>query len=314
MDQQPPTASQIGLSSFARVTIIGVGLLGASLGVALKRRGLARWVVGVGRGGQDGPSKSLQVALERGAIDEMATDPLSGVKGSDLVVVCTPVRKFPEMFAVIAPGLKPGAIVTDVGSTKEAVMAWAAAGLPKEGGAVFVGSHPMAGSEKRGPEWAREDLFEGAVCLLCAAGPLGDAEKRVEEMWRAVGMKTMWVGPREHDQWVGKVSHLPHAAAFALVNAVVAGDPSGGAILDVAGKGFLDTTRVAGSDVEMWTDIFLTNQTTVCEALEQYAAEIEKLRRAIATGDEGEIRTILNAAKRVREGCGQRVKEQRNKE
>lgn len=275
-----------------RVALVGVGLLGASLGLALRTRGVCRQVVGVGRKG----SASLSVALERGAIDEAVTDLAAGVREAELVVLCVPVGQFDGMLQAMAPVLKTGAVVTDVGSTKAQVMAAAARRLGP--GVTFVGSHPMAGSEKRGPEAARVDLYENALCLLVAAGAEhGEAERRVEALWQAVGMRTLWVDAAAHDRWVAAISHLPHAAAGCIVTAA-ARTPEAFA---AAATGFLDTTRVASGDLDMWTDIFMSNGPAVTATLDALSEEIAAFRHAVATGDAAAIRKHLAEAKAIRD-------------
>jgi prephenate dehydrogenase len=298
---------------FQHVVIVGVGLLGTSLGLALKNRRLARWVTGVGRAG----SSSLDVAKARGAVDAVATDLAAAARGgatvgadippADLIVLCTPIRQFPDAFRALAPALAPGAIVTDVGSTKADVVKWAAELLPPS--VCFVGSHPMAGSEKSGPAAARETLYENAVCLICPPPPPPPAPppdgrpssagacERVRQLWRAVGMRLIDVDADRHDRWVAAVSHLPHAAAFALVRTAAA-DPRA---LDAVAGGFLDTTRVASSDPAMWTDIFLTNRDAVLSALDDYTRELAALRAAVAAGDEPALRAYVAAAKAARD-------------
>ena len=216
--------------------------------------------------------------------------------GRDLVVLCAPVRQFPALFEQLR-GLPAGVLVTDVGSTKAEVMGWAKEILGADA-RRFVGSHPMAGSEKRGPEAARGDLYEGAVCLICESAVSDPAAvEKVEAMWRAVGMRTVRVGAEAHDRWVATISHLPHAVAFSLMNAA-AKHPEA---LQAVANGFLDTTRVASSDVEMWTDIFLTNRAAVVEAMDSFAADLSALRTAVANGDEGAIRAVLSSAKKSRD-------------
>ena len=300
-------------SVFDRVTIVGVGLLGASLGLALKEHGLARRIVGVGRRG----SASLDIALNRGAIDEASHEVSAVVKGSDLVVLCTPIRQFPGMLKDLASVLSHG-IITDVGSTKAEVMKWAAEILPVDG-PVFIGSHPMAGSEKRGPDHARSDLYRDSLCFLCtdsgfagrgAATPAAAsppptpamdrtlvALEKVQNLWRMLGMRTLWIPALEHDRWVATISHLPHAVAFALVNAA-AREP---AMLQAVAGGFIDTTRVASSDTEMWTDIFLTNRDAIVQAIDTFSADLAGLKQAIATGDVPAIRAVLAAARKTRD-------------
>jgi len=276
--------------SFSRIAIIGVGLLGASLGLALRKHNLARTIVGVGR--KDSPS--LDTAKRIGAIDEAFTEVAPAVSDADLVVLATPVRQFVKAMQQMAPALKPGAIVTDVGSTKQDVLGWAAEHLPKH--AHFVGSHPMAGSEKRGPEAARVDLYQNAVCIVCGDGQSPEAA-RVEALWQALGMSVVRTDASTHDRWVARVSHLPHAVAFALMNAV-SQDP---AALAVSAGGLADTTRTAASDTQMWLDIFMTNRMAVVGAINDYLNHLSELRTAIAHGDEPRIRTLLETAKSSRE-------------
>ncbi|HVX84137.1 MAG TPA: prephenate dehydrogenase/arogenate dehydrogenase family protein [Phycisphaerae bacterium] len=280
---------------FERVVIVGVGLLGASLGMALRQRRAARRVTGVGRSG----SPSVGIALERGAIDDAAGSVGEVAGAAELIVLCTPVRQFPEMLSGLRGRVGQGTVVTDVGSTKRQVMQWARETLGEAGGGrgAFVGSHPMAGSEKRGPEHARADLFEGATCFVCAGdGENGHAAK-VESLWQQVGMRTVRTDAATHDKWVAQVSHGPHAVAFALMNAA-ARDP---ACLAAAAGSFADMTRVAGSDAEMWTDIFVTNRDAVVAALDGFSTELGHLREAIARGDDGAIGRTIGRARAERE-------------
>jgi prephenate dehydrogenase len=289
---------------FGHVVIVGTGLLGASLGLALKARGLTGVVTGVGRSG----SASLDVAVKRGAIDHAMTDLASAATGAhvrksvDLVVLCTPIRQFPEALRILAPALQAGTLVTDVGSTKGEVLRWARELLPPH--VEFVGSHPMAGSEKSGPEAARADLYANAVCLMCAAGDGRKGFARIQQMWEQLGMRTIELSPDVHDRWVATVSHLPHAVAFALVNAA-GKHPE---MLEAAAGGFLDTTRVASSDLSMWTDIFMTNREAVLAAVDDFAGELDRLRSAIDAGDEKAIRAILAHGKQVRDELAARRK------
>jgi prephenate dehydrogenase len=290
---------------FHHVVLQGVGLLGASLGLALKKHSLARTITGVGRAN----SPSLDIALRRAAIDHATTDLADAVRGThlpaptpaDLVVLCTPIRQFPAALRTIAPALAPGALVTDVGSTKAQVMRWAAEFLPPS--VHFVGSHPMAGSEKSGPDAARDNLYDNAVCLLCPAqAPAPDARHaaafaRIRDLWQALGMRIIELPGDTHDAWVATISHLPHAAAFALVHAA-GRSPE---MLQAVAGGFLDSTRVASSDTSMWTDIFLTNKTAVLAALDAYAAEMTTLRTAIAAEDEAGVRSYLTRARDLRD-------------
>jgi len=283
---------------FQSVAIIGVGLLGASLGLAIKKRKLAKQIIGIGRPG----SSSLKIALKLGAVDQIATDP-AAVAQCDLVVLAVNVGLFPQIFRQIAPDLAPGAIVTDVGSTKQEVMRWAARNLPRR--VVFVGSHPMAGSEKRGPRFARGDLYQNALCLICPPKIRGknpdrchQAVDRVENFWKSLGMRTHKIDPVLHDKWVAAISHLPHAAASALVLHAMAGHPE--AFIAVAG-GFLDTTRIASGDPAMWTDIFLTNRRALLASLKDFSRILRELQNAIRRDDSAAVNKFLTQARQNRE-------------
>jgi prephenate dehydrogenase len=277
---------------FRQVAVVGVGLLGASLGLALKRRGLAQHIIGVGRVG----SPALRIALERQAIDAGATDLLTAVADCDLVVLCTPVRQVLAQLRVIAGALAPGALVTDVGSTKRVIVEQAREVMPAQ--AVFVGAHPMAGSEKRGPEHARAELFDDALCLICPdTHTPGAAVARIEALWRGVGMRTHCMPAGLHDRWVALVSHLPHAVATSLVLAAQAQPEA----LRAAAGGFVDTTRIAAGDIDMWLDILLTNRDEVGAAIGELQAHLGRLRAALADSDEGALRTHLAQAKAARD-------------
>ncbi len=289
---------------FQHVVIIGCGLLGASLGLTLRHKGLAQTITGVGRAG----SPTVARARQRGAIDRATDNPALAVAGAllpgettalppaDLVILCTPVRQFPDLFRRLAPALSPGAIVTDVGSTKAQVMRWAAELLPPH--APFVGSHPMAGSEKSGPDAARADLYHNAVCLVCQPQhPSPAAFTRVTALWQALGMRIIPCDAAQHDLWVAAVSHLPYAVAAALVNAV-ANDP---AALETAAGGFTDTSRIASGDVTMWTDILLTNRPAVIAMLGRFQDQMTALKTAVMHNDEPAIRAFLTHAKTSRD-------------
>lgn len=282
---------------FQSVTIIGVGLLGASLGLAIRQRGLARRVIGVGRPG----SPSNQKALEMGAVDDILIDPAMAVVESQLVILATNVGQFPFLMEVMAPRLGKGAVVTDVGSTKRQVLKWAAKLLP--GRVDFIGSHPMAGSEKRGPENARADLYHDALCLICPPKIRGRgaftgnrvtaATEMIERFWRAVGMRTQQLDAQQHDQWVALISHIPHAAA--CMTALVAGrNPAAGAA--IAG-GFVDITRVASGDPGIWTDIFLTNRVEMNKNLNAAIRTLRQLQAAIRHSDPQAIKAFLQTAR-----------------
>lgn len=312
-----PTGCDLGGGGWDRLTIVGVGLLGASLGLAAKARGLLRpggVVRGVGRGG----STALATAQSRGAIDETFTDLAAAVRRGpqeqnqhDLIILCTPVRQFPELLRILAQAAPTGALITDVGSTKVQIMQWARDILGSgqtAHGRTFIGSHPMAGSEKHGPAAARADLYENALCLLTPpldSTPTTDpAVARLTVFWQALGMRTLSLDAATHDQWVALVSHLPHAVAGCLMTA--AGQRA--EVLVAAAGGFVDSTRIAAGDPQMWTDIFLTNQAAVLAALDTFSGELAEFRRAIAQGDEKAIRAHLEQAQKERLAFGEKMK------
>ena len=266
------------------VAIVGVGLLGGSLGAALQARRIARKVVGIGR-----RDASLRVAMQRGLIHEATTDPAAGVAEADLVVMCTPVGRFATLLEAIAPALRAGAVVTDVGSTKARVVEDARRILPNP--RRFVGSHPIAGSERRGPEHADANLFEGGLCLITPAETTDPAAiEMVRRLWTAVGMRVRTIGPREHDAVLARTSHLPHLAAAAMVDLLSAEQEQ------FVGPGFLDTTRIAAGDVEMWADICEANAPAIAEALDQMIVRLTEVSNGLKQGQPQGVKQLLERA------------------
>jgi prephenate dehydrogenase len=267
------------------VTIIGAGLLGASIGLALKRRLPRVKIAGVGR-----RVASLRQALRIGAIDTAHLGAGEPVPASDLVILATPVGAFEGYLRAIRPLLKPGAWVTDVGSTKVQVVG-AARRVLGSGGA-FIGSHPMAGSERKGPAHARADLFAGATCVLTpSAGTPAALVARAQQFWRMLGMKVLRMTPAAHDRAVAAVSHLPHLASALLTLLPRDAD------LAVAATGLRDMTRLAAGDPEMWRDILLTNRGELIRAIDRLARSLKGARRLVARGDAAAIERFLRRAK-----------------
>lgn len=272
-----------------RLSILGVGLLGGSIGLAWRASASACRIAGYGH-----RRPSLDKALEFGAIDEAYDDPAAAVRESDLVILCTPVGQFERMLKTISPVLKPGAIVTDVGSTKRSIVRAAEQWLPAA--VHFVGSHPMAGSEKRGVEFARADLFDKALCLTTPT-PRTDpiAIERVESFWKSLGMRIIRLSPEDHDRDLADVSHLPHAVAAALV-AMQRSDA-----LPLAGKGFLDATRIAGGDGALWRDIFHDNRDNVRSSLQRLRDQLDYLQRLLEPEQADALAAWLDTAAARRE-------------
>jgi prephenate dehydrogenase len=236
--------------------------------------------------------------MDRGAIDEGYDDPRRAVHGADLVVLCTPVGMLGELLDQIVPSLAPGAIVTDVGSTKRSVVAHASkcmAGWP----AMFVGSHPMAGSEKRGVQYAQADLFDGATCVITpdeSTGP--EALVAVEAFWAKLGMRTLRMSAAEHDRRVADISHLPHALAAALV-AMQERES-----LALAGKGFADATRIAAGDGGLWRDIFLDNRDNLRASLNRLRGSVDEMLACLGSDQAEDLKAWLDAAAAKRENWG----------
>jgi len=274
---------------FERVSIVGVGLIGGSLGLALCAKRLAGRVVGVGH-----RQTSIDKALKMGAIDEGTLDIVAGTREADLVVLATGVELIVRMGETIAPHLKVGCVVSDVGSTKSMLAKKLEAALG--GGVHFVGAHPIAGSEKRGIGAASADLFEGTVCVLTPTSATDrGAMERVAALWREVGADIATLSPEEHDSILARTSHVPHLAAAALIASLEKADE------DFVGTGLRDTTRVASGDVGIWCDIAMTNREAVLHALDTVGAKLSELRRAIETGDRDGLAAILAAVKARRD-------------
>ena len=274
---------------FERVTIVGVGLIGGSLGLALRERKLVGRVVGVGH-----RQVSMDKALEMGAVDEATLDLIEGVRDADLVVLSTAIGLITELGERAAPHLKSGCIVSDVGSTKSEIVRKFEEVFPED--IHFVGAHPIAGSEKRGIPFARSDLFVGAVCVLTPTSKThAGAARRLADLWSDVGATVATLSPDEHDTILARTSHLPHLAAVTLIHMLQDSDTS------FVGTGLHDTTRVASSDVGIWCDIFLTNREAVLKAMEDFGTRMSELRRVVEAGDRDRLAALLAAAKSRRD-------------
>lgn len=266
-----------------RVAVVGVGLIGASLGMRLRETGYATHVTGCGR-----QRENLEVALRRGAIDAAVHDPAEAARGADLVVVCTPVRSMAPIFRAIAPALGDEAVVTDAGSVKrDVVEAARAAGLPLD---RFVPGHPIAGTENSGAAAAFPSLFEGRRWIL-VPGAAAAAEARVDAMIAALGAECVRMDADRHDEVFGWVSHLPHLVSFALAGALERHDPS---MMRFGGGGLREFLRIAASDPVMWRDIFLDNRHVLRAAWTATAAEAERFLAAVETGDAEALTALLD--------------------
>jgi len=278
------------IKNLDQVSILGVGLLGGSIGLALRAAGFDGKRLGIGR-----RESSLKKALQCEAVDEVTLNVAEGVRNSQLVILCTPISRFEPLIKLMADALSPGTYVTDVGSTKAEVVRICKRILPPT--VHFVGSHPMAGSEKTGVEFARADLFEHALCLVTPTSSTLPAQiKWISCFWETLGCYTVTMSPQKHDKALAQVSHLPHALATALVSL-----SQKNSAIDFAGPGFADATRIASGDATLWTDIFRSNRKAMIKAVDQLIAELNRFRRRLDKDDEKAIHKWLSDCKHVRD-------------
>lgn len=278
-----------------RLVVTGVGLIGGSFALALKKKGLVKQVTGVGRG-----RANLERALQLGLIDAIAVSPAEAYARADFIFVATPVGQMAHVFAQIAPVLAEGAVVCDGGSTKGDVaeLARAAFGarLPQ-----FVPSHPIAGAELTGADAARADLYVGKRFVMA---PLPEtapgAILLVRQAWEACGARVSEMAPDLHDKTFAAVSHLPHVLAFALVDEI-AGKPHADTLFQYAASGFRDFTRIAGSSPEMWRDISLANRTALLIEIDEYMARLEAVRGMIDRKDAAALDAVFANARNARQ-------------
>ena len=271
--------------AFERVAVLGLGLLGGSVVLAVKERGVAAQVAGATR-----RADVLEEALRQGAIDE-AGDFESAARGADLVVLAMPIFAMGEVVRRIAPVLGEGALVTDVGSVKAALADTLPGLLPR--GVHYVGAHPMAGSHQRGMEHARADLFEGASCVVMEAAEPA-ARERVAGFWRALGARVVLRDPAVHDAEVAWVSHVPHLLAFAFASALEQA-PIGA--FELQGAGFRDFTRIAHSDPGLWGDILTGNRKAIAAPLQAVGRALASLSGALEADDAEAVEKIIAAAR-----------------
>ncbi|MDP2940207.1 MAG: prephenate dehydrogenase/arogenate dehydrogenase family protein [Candidatus Omnitrophota bacterium] len=272
---------------FNRVAIIGVGLIGGSIGLAIKKKKLAGEVIGVAR-----KNKTLKDALRLKAIDWATHNIVDAVKDADLVILCQPVKAIIASFTKISKFLKPGAIVTDVGSSKQEIVSRAEDFLKDN--IYFVGVHPLAGSEKKGVNFANSELFLKSMCILTPTMQTNKtALKKIKKFWRSLGAKTFVLKPDVHDRIIAFISHLPHILIFSLINSIPA------SYLRFSSTGLKDATRIASSDAVVWKDICLSNSKEILKAIETFEATLRNLKRQILKKDaHGLKRKFINAQKK----------------
>jgi len=280
---------------FDTIAIVGVGLIGGSLGMAVKTKGLAKRVVGIGRSEQ-----KLMRAQILGAIDEYSLDFEHGAADADLIVICTPVSKVAPTLECMAPNLKAGAIITDVGSTKREIVEDASIVTPDA--CYFVGGHPMAGTENAGVENAFPDLFLGATYVIT---PTQDTDLsalgRVTAFADAIGAIVETMTPEQHDASVAIISHLPHALASALLQVAEDAQRESGKVFSLAAGSFRDLTRISDSMPELWRDISLSNSDSICAAITSMQEHLQEFKDALESRDEQKVLGFFEQGRQIRQ-------------
>ncbi len=279
---------------FRRMVVAGVGLIGGSLALATRRKGLVGEIIGYGRG-----EKNLRLARQKRIIDRYFLDREAFPAGVDLLVMATPVQTTVPLTVAFMPKLEPGCLITDVGSVKGKLVREMERILPRE--IRFVGGHPVAGSEQWGAQAAYSDLFVGQRCILTPTRKTDPtALKKLATLWRRVGARVEVMDPVLHDRILGMVSHLPHILAYAMVNALEG--PRAGAVnlKDYCGKGFKDFTRIASSRPEIWRDICLANRDVLVQSLGDYIGRLERVKRWISEGRNGLLEHEFARANEIR--------------
>lgn len=266
--------------SFNKICIVGVGLIGGSLGMAIRKRRLAKWVIGVVR-----HDETAKKAIQLGALDVATKDLKVAVKDADLVILSGPVSVITSQLKVLPKLLKEKTIVIDVGSSKALIDRTAKKYLRKK----FIGCHPMAGSEKRGVEFSEADLFKGSLCFITSQNA------SVESFWKALGAKPVRISSSSHDAWVANASHLPHALSFSLFQNVSCQYPYNPSLKGLG--------RLAESRGELWADIFLSNRTPVLSALGQFKKSLGHFEKKLRLGNKSDLLTFIRNANKKANHC-----------
>jgi cyclohexadieny/prephenate dehydrogenase len=280
---------------FDKIALIGIGLIGGSIALEARKRGLARSIVAATRS-----AETAATANKLKLADHCGTDIAAACEDADLVIVCTPVGACGAIAKAIAPKLKPGCIVSDAGSVKQTVIADMAPHIPK--GVHFIPAHPVAGTENSGPEAALLDLFQGRWTILT---PLPDSDPKavdkLEAFWKALGSEVNRLDPANHDRILAITSHLPHLIAYTIVGTA---DDLGGhlnsEVLKYAAGGFRDFTRIAASDPTMWRDVFMNNREAVLEVLQRFQEDLFYLQRAIRWGEGDKLFELFVRTREIR--------------
>lgn len=282
--------------SFPKTAILGVGLLGASFSLAVKNMGICSYVTGFGRS-----RENLERAKSMGIIDAVSPDPASACSDADLVVLAAPAGSFVELIKQARPAFKKGVIVTDVGSVKGNLVHELEGLMPP--GVHFIGSHPIAGSDRSGIDSAQADLFRNALCIVTPT-ELSDpaALKSVKDLWSSLGSRVLTMDPAQHDRVYAAVSHLPHLIAFAMVNTVSDIDKS---YLSFCGQGFRDMTRIAASSPDIWADISLLNRQNLIEMIAVFRENLNRMEAHLIAAETEALKQEFIRAGRARKNIGQ---------
>ena len=280
---------------FGKMTIIGVGLLGASLAKACKERDLVEEVAGYGRN-----RENLEKARALKIIDHCPADLAEAAKDADLIVLCTPVTTIIPLIQNMIARIRPGALITDVGSVKEPIVKEAEKLVPE--GVYFVGSHPIAGGENSGLEASTADLYQNAKCIVTPTGKTNNkALEKISALWQAVGMQVINLSAEEHDFVFGAVSHLPHIVVYALMNTLGAlRTQDDREVTAFSGAGLKDITRIASSDPVMWRDICLSNRNHSLDLIDRFQNKLDEIRSTIEKGDGEALKEEFMAANKYR--------------
>ncbi|MBT7957661.1 MAG: prephenate/arogenate dehydrogenase family protein [Rhodospirillaceae bacterium] len=282
---------------FGRLALIGIGLIGSSIARVAKRENLAGHISASAR-----TQDSLDKAIELGFADSVSLDQKAAVKDADMVIICAPVGAYEEIIKTIAPALKPGAIVSDVGSVKQAVVRDLGPHIPE--GVHLIPAHPVAGTEHSGPEAGFPELFEDRWCILTP--PPGTDQKSVEAVksfWQAAGSDVEIMDPNHHDLVMAMTSHLPHLIAYTIVGTATDLEKTlRNEVIKFSAGGFRDFTRIAASDPTMWRDVFLNNRDAVLEMLQRFSEDITALQRAIRWGEGDTLYELFSRTREVRRG------------
>jgi prephenate dehydrogenase len=288
-------SKRLSIHDLKCTTIAGVGLLGGSVGLALRAAGLKCRRIGLVRNPLSG-----RAAVDCDAIDEATLDPAEALSPPDLVILATPLSIFPEYIKLARQYCQPGCLITDVGSTKLSPQQWATRYLGRK--VRFIGSHPMAGSERTGVEFARADLFAGATCFVCPKGKPDAAADLLKQLWGLIGSRVIFLSPLAHDQAVARISHVPHLVAGGMIHLSKTDN-----VLNMAGPGLRDATRIASGNPTMWRDILANNRDEIVSGLAEMEAILAHVRQLLAEGKDEEAQAWMQRAADRRNAWQQQV-------